>query len=245
MSPKETRAMSWEDLPDLFPGFPDARRWLPALRGHLEMVEAAASHTRVTSVTPTEAIRRHYAESLEILRVALAAGSSLELVVDVGSGGGYPGLVFACVFPGARVELVEPLQKRARLLVAMAEALGLGTVRVHPQRGEEAGRGLLRDAASLVTARAVSPLAELLEYTAPLTATGGLIVLPKGTALDEELAAAEPAFSALSVELAATVAVRPEIAANMRVLIARKTAATDQRYPRRAGMAGKRPLQKR
>lgn len=237
--------MSWEDLPDLFPGLAEAGRWLPALRRHLEMVEAAASHTRVTSVAPADAIRRHYAESLEILRIALAAGSSLELVVDVGSGGGYPGLVFACVFPDVRVELVEPLKKRARLLVGLAEALGLGNVGVHPQRGEEAGRGPLRDAASLVTARAVSPLAELLEYTAPLAATAGLIVLPKGTALDDELAAAEPAFSALSVEVAATVAVRPEIAESIRVLIARKTGATDPRYPRRAGMAAKRPLQKR
>jgi len=55
----------------------------------------------------------------------------------------------------------------------MAAALDLGNVRVHPVRAEEAGRGGLRDSSGLVTARAVAELRELLEYTAPLAATGG------------------------------------------------------------------------
>ena len=235
--------MDWSELPDLFPELASPDRWLPLLKRHHELLGAAASHTRVTSVPAAESVRRHYAESLELWRIALAhTGESPARVVDVGSGGGFPGLVMACVARDVAFELVEPLQKRARLLEAIVAELGLSNVSVHGVRAEEAGRGPLRESAQLVTARAVAELRELLEYTAPVTAAGGLIVLPKGSALDEELATSSNAMAELGVTHEAVVPMRPEVSENVRVAVFRRTGALNSRYPRRAGMPAKRPL---
>jgi 16S rRNA (guanine527-N7)-methyltransferase len=187
-------------------------------------------------------VQRHYAESLEILRISLEAATTPNVLVDVGTGGGFPGLIMACVLPRTVCWLVEPLQKRARLLQSLAEALDLANVHVLARRAEEAGRGELRDAAELVTARAVAPLSEVLEYTAPLAATGGLIALPKGSALPAELASAGNALAELRCLLRETTPMRPAISGSIAVAIFGKVAATPSGYPRRPGSARKRPL---
>ncbi len=113
--------LQWDHLPELFPAFPSPERWLPLLARHLAIVESARERARSTSVRPEDAIRRNYAESLEILRIAEECnGSPFAAIADVGSGGGYPGIVIAVVRPDSTVHLIEPLQKRARLLQEMA-----------------------------------------------------------------------------------------------------------------------------
>lgn len=189
-----------------------------------------------------QVVQRHYAESLEILRIAEEGGADPATLVDVGSGGGYPGLVLAIVRPQSAVHLVEPLQKRARLLETIAGELGLQNVIVHPVRAEEAGRGPLRDSATMVTARAVAALPELLEYTAPLAAPGACLAFPKGTSHPEELAAAAAAMSELACEHRTTLPMRPEVSSAVSVLLFQKIGPTHPRYPRRPGMPAKRPL---
>lgn len=235
--------MNWDELPGLFPALAEPERWLPLLKAHLAYIAEAGEHTRVTAVAPDDAIQRQYAESLETWRIAVEAlGAAPPEVVDVGSGGGYPGLVVACVAPETRVSLVEPLQKRARLLEAVASALGLANVEVFAQRAEEAGRGRLRETATLVTARAVAALPELLEYTTPFARAGGIIALPKGSAMAGELAAATSAMRELGCEPMDSVAMRPAISKTVSVALLRKVAGTPERYPRRPGVPGKRPL---
>jgi 16S rRNA (guanine527-N7)-methyltransferase len=240
-APGQKVNLAWDDLPPLFPEFDDPGRWLPLLQRHASLIEAAAPAVRVSSVSPADAIRRHYAESLELLRL-IELDAPVSDLADVGSGGGWPGLVVAAVRPGAEVHLIEPLQKRARLLVEVSAALGLPNVHVHPQRAEEAGRGPLRDVCTVVTARAVASLSELLEYTSPLTAHGGRIVLPKGSAFEGEIASAGPAMQALGVSLSKVVPMRPDISEAVRVAMFEKQGATDARYPRRPGTPAKRPL---
>ncbi|MGE0599473.1 MAG: 16S rRNA (guanine(527)-N(7))-methyltransferase RsmG [Dehalococcoidia bacterium] len=235
--------MDWDELPGLFPSLPDPERWLSLLRRHLDLIAAAEPHTRVTSVAPEEAVQRHYAESLETWRIGVEAlGRTPGTVVDVGSGGGFPGLVMACIAPETTFHLVEPLQKRARLLAAMANDIGLSNVRVYPLRAEDAGRGELRESAAMVTARAVAKLAELLEYTVPFAAVGGMVVLPKGSALATELEDAAGAMEKLNCNHRATVAMRPRVSEAVRVAVFEKTSATSSMYPRRAGVPGKQPL---
>jgi len=234
--------LDWGALPELFPGFERPSRWLPLLQQHAGIISRAEPHTRVTSVNPAEAVRRHYAESLELLRIIEELGGAEGPLVDVGSGGGFPGLLMAIVRPALEVHLIEPLQKRARLLTAAAAELGLAQVAVYPVRAEEAGRGELRDGATLVTARAVAQLSELLEYTAPFAAVGATIVFPKGSSLDAELASAANALAELGCEHVSTVSMRQEVSEAVRVAVFRKIAATPAKYPRRPGMPAKRPL---
>lgn len=233
--------LGWDDLPPLFPELEDPGRWLPLLQQHASILEQHAPAIRTTSVGHEEMVGRHYAECLELLRIVrgrLEPGPA----ADVGSGGGFPGLVFAAVEPEWPIALVEPLKKRARLLESAVEALGLRHVQVVALRAEEAGRTSLREQATLVTARAVAPMAELLEYCAPLARTGGLIALPKGTAVREDLAGARAAYDILHCELEEVVDVRPEVSATPYVVLLRKTGPVPEQYPRRPGAPRKRPI---
>lgn len=240
-SPGNERKMAWSDLQDLFPDFAEPETWLAKLQKHADLVAAAFPQVRVTAVDADDAVRRNYAESLELLRIMLAM-RDVPSLADVGSGGGFPGMVIACVLNDRSVHLVESLRKRATLLTAVAEALGLKHVTVHPARAEEAGRGPLRDAVSVVTARAVAPLRELLEYTAPLAATRGSLFFPKGSGIEDEIAAAENAMDVLQCQVRTRTKMRPEISPVLTVLCLEKVGTTPERYPRRPGMPAKHPL---
>ena len=232
---------TWAALPALFPGLGPPESWLPQLQKHWALIEAAAPRVQVTTVSADDAPLRHFAEALELLAI-IERQIPLDILVDVGSGGGFPGLVIACVRPDVQVHLVEPLRKRADLLSAIATQLGLHGVEVHAERAEDAGRGPLRDSASVVTARAVAALPQLIEYTAPFARPNGLVALPKGSGLDEELTHAGAAMTELSVDYAAIEAMRPEVSETGRVALFRKRGPTPAKYPRRAGMPAKRPL---
>jgi 16S rRNA (guanine527-N7)-methyltransferase len=235
--------MEWDELPELFPRLDHPARWLPLLRAHLDLVIEAETHTRVTSVAHRDSIQRHYAESLETweLSVGVLGGDPVS-VVDVGSGGGYPGIVMACIAPETEFALVEPLQKRARLLEAEVEALGLKNVKVYAERAEDAGKGPLRGKGDLVIARAVASLSALLEYTSPFAKVGGSMILPKGSAFPGELEAAHQAMAILGCAHRATLSMRPQISEAVVVAHFVKTAETPAMYPRRAGTPGKSPL---
>jgi|SRR5690242_13143537 len=124
---------------------------------------------------------RHVADSLQLLALAPDA----RVWLDLGSGGGFPGLVIACALadqPGRAVHLVESNGKKAAFLRQVIRALSL-PAEVHEQRIES-----LNDiAADVITARAVAPLAKLLGYVTPLLKTGGKALLLKGQDVEREL----------------------------------------------------------
>lgn len=236
---------AWDELAELFADDAGAAAAVPRLARHWELAQGSPEAGRLTAVEGAAAVRRQYAESLELLRLSegfLAEGHAAVRYADIGSGGGWPGLVIACARPGWEVHLVEPLQKRARFLDTAARELGCGNVTVHAARAEEAGRGPLRETCALVTARAVAELRVVLEYTAPLAAVGGIIALPKGSRLEEELAAAGAAMAALGCELAGVAPMRPAVSETVRVAVFRKAAPCPAAYPRRPGVPERRPL---
>jgi 16S rRNA (guanine527-N7)-methyltransferase len=107
-------------------------------------------------------------------------------VVDVGSGAGLPGLVWAIARPDLEVTLVEPLERRTRFLHLAIEELGLTNVRVVRGRAQEC-----RDQFGRVTARAVAKTATLVTWLAPLVDAGGSMILMKGERADAELLEAQ------------------------------------------------------
>lgn len=237
-------ATHWDWLSGLFADDAGAAGAVGGMRRHRELVEEHREAGRLTAVEGEELVRRQYAESLELLRIAEQALGAPERLVyaDIGTGGGWPGLVVALARPGWEVHLVEPLQKRARFLDMAARELGCANVTVHGERAEEAGRGPLRERCGLVTARAVAELRVLLEYAAPLAAVGGVVALPKGSRLEEELAGAGRAMEELRCELIGVEAMRREVSETVRVAVFRKAAACPGRYPRRPGVPERRPL---
>jgi len=127
---------------------------------------------------------RHVADSLQLLALAPQA----RVWLDLGSGGGFPGLAIACALadePGAAVHLVESTGKKAAFLREVVRDLGLPAV-VHAERIEHfsAPNDTHMD---VITARAVAPLTVLFGYVAPLLKTGAQALLPKGQDVEAEL----------------------------------------------------------
>ena len=105
-------------------------------------------------------------------------------VCDVGSGAGLPGVVWAIARPDLSVTLVEPLLRRATFLDEAVAALGLDNCEVVRARAEDLHGGRRFD---VVTARAVAPLARLLEWSMPLVDTDGVLLALKGARAEQEI----------------------------------------------------------
>ncbi|MDX6378080.1 MAG: rRNA (guanine527-N7)-methyltransferase [Gaiellaceae bacterium] len=188
---------------------------------------------RLTAVPRDEAYVRHVGDALAGLHLVDATEGD---VVDVGSGTGVPGLVIALVRPGRTVHLVESVQKKATVLEAIAAELGADNVDVLAERVEDVGRGSGRERYGLAVCRALAPPPVAVELCLPLVRTGGRLVIWAGEA---DAAALEHAAQALGGELER---VEPAPGERRSLVVVTKTGPTPQRYPRRAGMAAKRPL---
>jgi len=137
---------------------------------------------------------RHIA-NCAVVEELIPAGS---LVYDVGSGAGLPGLVLSIVRPDLRVGLIEPLLRRANFLTEVINDLALSDrVSVYRDRAEQ----VKLSKADVVTARAVAPLSKLLQWTLPLTRTGGLILAMKGTAAQDEIVEAKSVLNGRSAQI--------------------------------------------
>jgi 16S rRNA (guanine527-N7)-methyltransferase len=134
---------------------------------------------------------RHIADSLQLLMLVearfLAPGASI-LWIDLGSGGGFPGMIIACALaehPGAMVHLVESNQKKAAFLREVTRVTG-AAAKVHAQRIEDFCAAF-SEAAHVVSARALAPLPDLLRLAYPLLKTGATGLFPKGQDVEAEL----------------------------------------------------------
>ena len=133
---------------------------------------------------------RHVADSLQLLRLA---PSGPRTWLDMGSGGGFPGLVVAATLgPESQVHLVESNLKKAAFLREVARTLSARTV-VHAQRAEDV-LGQTVTTADVVSARALAPLVQLLGLAAPLLKTGALGLFPKGKEAEAELTQAQESW---------------------------------------------------
>jgi 16S rRNA (guanine527-N7)-methyltransferase len=216
---------------------------LPSGAGsRLEALLAALTgdpHAPTTLRDPLTAVRDHLADSLVALQ--LPAVRDAGHVADLGAGAGLPGLPLAIALPAATVTLVESNGRKCDFLRRAAEACGAANACVVHARAEEWAEGLGR--CDLVTARALAPLAVVAEYAAPLLAVGGVLVAWRGRREPDDEAAAARAADELGLQVRSPVPVTPYPGAlhrHLHVLV--KTGPTPARFPRRPGMARKRPL---
>jgi 16S rRNA (guanine527-N7)-methyltransferase len=199
-----------------------------------------ASPEAPTSVKePTKAIDVHIADSLAGLKVPEIRAA--RLIGDLGSGAGLPGLVLATVLPEARVVLVESAGRKSDFLRNAAAEMELPNVDVVWTRAEEWGDG--RERCDVVTARALAALPVLVEYAAPLLRMGGALVAWKGAVGEAETADAYAAAEHLGLAADPVRSVVPYEGSQRRTLhVLRKINPTPRGFPRRPGIATKRPL---
>ena len=202
----------------------------------LQATDPAAS---TTVRAPEQAVDRHVADSL--VAVDLPAVRAARRIADLGSGAGGPGLALAAALPDARVALVESAIRHCRYLDRALAAGRLENAEVVHARAEDWSDGL--GAHDVVTARALAALPVLCEYAAPLLADGGVLVAWKGGVDPAEAEAGAAAGAIVGLEPVEVRDVDPYPEAERRTLhVFRKVAPTPTRFPRRAGMAVKRPL---
>jgi 16S rRNA (guanine527-N7)-methyltransferase len=166
-------------------------------------------------------------------------------LVDIGAGAGFPGVPLAIALPYARVDMIESASRKCAVIDRLVRAAGLGNeiVRALPMRAEDWAAWGGAAAYDVATARAVGPLALLVEYAGPLLKLGGTFVAWKGTLAEDELVAGSKAAVEVGLEPNGVLEVEPFTASRDRKLVLyRKVADTPERFPRRAGMAAKRPL---
>ena len=202
-------------------------------------VQAQDPAASTTVRDPDAAADRHVADSLVVLDLPVVRDA--RRTADLGSGAGWPGLALAAALPDAHVALVESAARHCRYLERAVAAAGLTNVEVVHGRAEEWRAGL--NANDLVTARALASLPVIVEYAAPLLVEGGSLVAWKGAVDEAESAAGVVAAEVVGLEPRDVRRVHPfPQAENYTLHVFQKVAPTPSRFPRRPGMAAKRPL---
>lgn len=211
------------------------------------LLEANKSFNLTAVRDPDEAWTRHVFDSLTLLPLLaeLAEGAR---VIDVGSGGGLPGIPLAVTLPALSFTLLEATGKKAAFLRQTVGELGLRNIDVLQERAEGAGhdrgersrggrRGGHREAYDAAVARAVGRLATLAELCIPLVRVNGQVLLVKGQRAEEELAEARGALALLQTEHSGTIETPTG-----RIVVLTKRRTTAGEYPRRSGEPVSAPL---
>ena len=225
-----------------------SRETLLASEAVKRLLEALAAepdpHTSVSE--PEAALEVHVADSLSGLEVREL--SSARRICDIGAGAGFPGLVLALALPRAQVDLVESAGRKTAVIDRLIQAVELSNARSVTARVEDFARvpaalGGGAGAYDAVTARAVGPLAVLVEYAAPLLRPDGVLVAWKGARDAAEEGAGASAAEKVGMAVTEVLPVQPYPSSENRHLhVFRKVAPTPAEFPRRAGIARKRPL---
>ena len=188
---------------------------------------------------PEGILYKHFYDCLLFFKqVSLPTGASL---VNVGTGAGFPGLVFKIARPDLRMTLIEPTEKRCRFLEEVIAQLKLSQVQVVNARAEEYAAAH-RESFDLVTARAVANLPVLAELCMPLVKTGGIFLAMKGARGREEAAEGAFAVKQLGGEIQEIREGHLSDGDARISLIIRKQSRTPQQYPRPYARIKKKPL---
>jgi 16S rRNA (guanine527-N7)-methyltransferase len=190
---------------------------------------------------PQRGVDVHVADSLSGLQVDALREAAR--VVDIGSGAGFPGLVLALAMPDATFDLVEATSRKCAFLERVVTGMGIPNARVVRMRAEEWASREGSGAYQAAVVRAVGLLPTLLEYAAPLLEAGGVMVAWKGRRDPEEELRAQSAAGRLGMGAGSVEWVGAYAGSrNRHIHTYEKVAPTPPGFPRRPGMAKKRPL---
>jgi 16S rRNA (guanine527-N7)-methyltransferase len=212
------------------------------LADHLRLLLAWTAAVNLTAIRdPRAAVAAHVLDALAALPLLREHG--VRALLDLGSGGGYPGLPLAIALPAERALLVDSIGKKARFLATAVTGLGLADrVEVAAERAETlAADPRHRGRWPAVTARGVASLPDLVELAFPLLAPGGLLVAWKGSDIEAECARAVPALAALGGGTLDVVRTEPPVPAGHVLVVCRKTGRTPSGWPRPAAERRRHP----
>ncbi len=232
------------------------REQLQRFQLYYEELVAWNARLNLTAITEYEAVQtRHFLDSLSLASPELrgdAAGKAFKMagssLIDIGAGGGFPGLPLKILYPDLKLTLVDSVGKKTGVLGEIARKLGFEDVQVVNGRAEELGQSPdYREKFRVATGRAVAAWPVLAEYCLPFIHPGGLFIAPKKGDLKAELKNS-PAIAKL---LGGKIRPTPEfvlpgeaetVGNRRRLIVTEKPKHTPRTYPRRTGLPARQPL---
>lgn len=206
----------------------------------------------LTAITEfDEVLKKHFIDSLSLVKACDLSSeqndTSTEIsLIDIGTGAGFPGIPLKIAFPNIRVTLMDSLNKRIDFLNEVIAVLGLdGIETIHGRAEDYAKPDLLREKYNLCVSRAVANLSTLSEYCLPYVKAGGKFISYKSEKIIDEIKDAEYAIEILGGKVEEQVSfMLPNSELYRNLFVVTKCADTPLKYPRKAGMASKKPLKK-
>ena len=188
----------------------------------------------------SEFMKKNVEDSLEILKLPEFADA--KRVLDLGTGGGFPGLPLAIACPDKDFFLLDSVAKKLKVVASAAGELGLENVDVLNMRAEDLAKWpAYRESFDLVVSRAVANMSTLSEYCLPFVKKGGCFIAYKTLGAEEEINAASKAIKLLG-GAPALIENNGQPGDEHIFVIVRKIAPTPAKYPRKAGLPAKQPL---
>ena len=195
----------------------------------------------LTAITEKdEFVLKHYVDS--VLGVNLPEYDTAKKIIDVGTGGGFPGIPLAIVSPDKNFVLADSLNKRLKVINTLTDECGILNVETVHGRAEELARKKdMREKFDLCVSRAVANMSVLLEYCLPFIKTGGYLLAYKGPDAEKEIEAASKALKVLGGKVNRIEKVSLD-GYNHNIVVIEKIKSTDKKYPRKAGTPTKEPI---
>lgn len=186
----------------------------------------------------------HFADSLAPMTLDVVFKARHIRAVDIGSGAGFPGLPLKIANPTWHMTLLESINKKCDFLRAMSGNMELNHVDIVAKRSEEVGHEKeYRETFDFAFARALSNLSTLIEYALPLLKVGGYLIAHRGRTAADEASRVNMALDELGGVIDNVHHYEiPEIGGSRALVVIRKVQPTSKHYPRRIGVAAKRPL---
>lgn len=213
------------------------------LTGYMDGILERNRFINLTAITEkAEFLQKHYIDSL--LCVGSEEFKNSSLIIDVGTGGGFPGVPLAIAFPEKQFVLIDSLNKRIKIIDELCRELRISNVSaIHGRAEELARRKDMRECFDLCVSRAVANMSTLSEYCLPFVKVGGSFIAYKGPDYAKELHDASKALKTLGGKVA-----REEIpdfqgdSYDHRLIYISKVSKTGAKYPRKAGTPSKEPI---
>lgn len=199
----------------------------------------------LTAITDKdEIVLKHFVDSLTINKYIVDNSK----IIDVGTGAGFPGIPLKIYNESLDITLLDSLNKRINFLNDVIEMLNLNKIRAVHSRAEDAAKNPdYRERFDIATSRAVANLSTLVEYLLPFMRVNGICICMKGPNVDEELSRAKKAIEVLGgrIEQVDNLKLAADDAENdleRNIIIIRKVRKCSNKYPRKAGMPSKEPI---
>ncbi|MBW9173249.1 16S rRNA (guanine(527)-N(7))-methyltransferase RsmG [Clostridium estertheticum] len=197
----------------------------------------------LTAIKEDEAIvQKHFIDSMKVFKFDQLKNA--KNVIDIGTGGGFPGIPMKIIKPEVNIVLLDSLNKRIIFLNEVINRLDLKNIKaIHGRAEDFAQEKQYREKFDVAVSRAVANLTVLSEYCIPYVKVGGYFVAMKGPAVEEEIKLSKNAIKMLGGQIEHIEKVQIEGSdLNHNLVIIKKISQTHKKYPRKAGMVAKVPL---